>query len=81
MPGAESVAFLAGMFVTGFTFILIEEGEIVVFNHIRLNLNNAFNSTTGKFVAPVWGIYEFNIHVEGNYKTNVDLKLYKMTGT
>ena len=38
-------------------------GQIMVFRSVISNIGNGYNSTTGKFTAPVNGTYSFTVHM------------------
>ncbi|XP_036414279.1 complement C1q-like protein 4 [Colossoma macropomum] len=37
----------------------------LVFDNIITNIGNAYNSITGAFTAPVRGVYQFDLHIQG----------------
>jgi hypothetical protein len=70
------VAFFAK--IAGFVGSSTED-TIIPFNVVVLNIGNAYNSNTGRFDAPVAGIYTFSYvsQADGDCETdNVAMKLY-----
>jgi hypothetical protein len=60
---------IKAIFVSGIAFkaslttpILGGQKQVVIFNHVDLNIGNAYNVLHGNFVAPINGIYLFSLH-------------------
>ena len=47
----------------------ISDGDKLVFNSNRHNVGNCYNTSNGRFTAPVTGSYQFNFYsiLQGNY--------------
>ena len=68
-----AIAFSAGLSADK----TIAGGSKVVYNQILLDLNQVYDRTTGDFVAPVGGVYEFTYHALGQMNETIWLDLYK----
>lgn len=66
------VAFSAGL-SHGKNF---SDGEKVVFDRIFIDLLHTYDHSTGEFIAPVSGVYEFNYHALGQKDSKMWLELY-----
>ena len=52
--------------------------ELTVFDSVRVNRGNHFNTTTGRFTAPTAGIYEFYMYfITGNANDVYRFNFYK----
>ena len=54
----QAVAFSVGYNVTG----RFNKGDVVQFNQVLTNVGGGYNESSGEFVCPVSGLYEFEIH-------------------
>ena len=48
-----------------------------MYDQILVDLNQVYDRTTGDFVAPVGGVYEFTYHALGQMNETIWLDLYK----
>ena len=53
------VSFTSVLAMGDTTQITINDGEIVIFRDIITNIGDAYSNTTGKFVTPYKGTYQF----------------------
>lgn len=50
-------------FVARFSSGTINPGNYIVWNYVETNIGNCYNSSTGKFTAPIAGLYEFGFNI------------------
>ena len=51
-------------------------GDKVIYDHVIFDLNGDYNMSTGEFVAPIAGLYEFTFHATGWWNEELWLELY-----
>ena len=59
------------------SIITVNPGDAIVFDSVTLNRGQAYNETSGVFVAQKEGIYMFNVAIEvkTNYQYRMEIKL------
>uniref|UniRef100_A0A672FY82 C1q domain-containing protein n=1 Tax=Salarias fasciatus TaxID=181472 RepID=A0A672FY82_SALFA len=63
----KKVAFSASLVASGEIFLgPFNTHTTVVFRHVVTNIGNGYNPNTGFFIAPVRGVYHFEIHIYGH---------------
>ncbi|XP_045184397.2 heavy metal-binding protein HIP-like [Mercenaria mercenaria] len=55
--------------------------QVVIFHHVLLNEGGGYNETTGKFTAPVAGLYHFTVHVCNQLKKPTVFSIMHGTNT
>lgn len=51
---------------TGSSKKTYQKGSVWIYDKVVTNVGNAYNPSTGKFVAPTGGIYQFNWYTLSN---------------
>jgi hypothetical protein len=59
--------------------VSVDPGNLVVFDKVFVDLKRAYNPSTGEFVAPVTGLYEFHYNCLGAANNYVNLALAKQS--
>mgnify|MGYP003653996010 CR=1 FL=1 len=59
----------------------ISSGNVYVFNSTTVNIGNGFNTSTGKFTAPIAGTYFFNTNVLSHSNTTSNDLQIRVDGT
>ena len=56
----------------------MSSGTTIIFDHVEVNQQNGYNSTTGTFTAPVSGLYLFSFYGMSNDSGNAfGIRAYK----
>lgn len=76
MMGTQKPVFLATITES---LKLTEKEEIVKFDNIVQNRETPYNSQTGKFMAPVGGLYQFSVTVMADKGEELHVRLVKNT--
>ena len=56
--------------------LIVPKYDKVIYDHVIFDLNGDFNMSTGEFVAPIAGLYEFSFHATGYWHERLWLELY-----
>ncbi|XP_062375785.1 complement C1q-like protein 4 isoform X2 [Sardina pilchardus] len=73
----SNVAFSASLFTNNDTHIgPFKTDQTLQFNLVFTNVGNAYDNSTGKFTAPLNGVYQFSYHVYAGGDNGAGAKLY-----
>lgn len=75
LPGLslkKKVAFFVGLTEN---FGPVDENSDIVFDRIVTNVGSAYNPSTGRFTAPITGVYQFNVIISAQGREKVSISL------